>query len=203
VVIGAFAAAVPEAATASAPSAPTSTAVRSVQQQLAALKFLATSQVDGKLGPRTKHAITAFQQWSGLTPDGIAGPQTLAKLRTAAPPTAGKTGPLRRIEIYRAKGVTMLIDHGKVNRVIHSSAGKRGYETPTGSYRIVRRVLMDWSRPYKSWMPYASYFVGGYALHEGAVPTYPASHGCVRLPAGDAADVYRFATVTTAVIVYR
>jgi lipoprotein-anchoring transpeptidase ErfK/SrfK len=52
-------------------------------------------------------------------------------------------------------------------------------------------------------MPYASYFVGGYALHEGAVPTYPASHGCVRLPAGDAADVYRFATVTTAVIVYR
>jgi lipoprotein-anchoring transpeptidase ErfK/SrfK len=51
-------------------------------------------------------------------------------------------------------------------------------------------------------MPYASYFVGGYALHEGAVPTSPASHGCVRLPPGDAAEVYRFATIGTAVLVY-
>lgn len=203
VVIGAFAATVPDAVAATTPAAPASTSVRTVQERLAALKFLPASQIDGKLGPRTKHAISAFQQWSGLTPDGIAGPQTLAKLRAAATPAPGKTGPARRIEIYRTKGITMLIEGGKVNRVIHSSAGKRGYETPTGNYRVVRKVLMDWSRPYKAWMPYASYFIGGYALHEGTVPTYPASHGCVRLPAGDAADVYRFATVGTAVIVYR
>ena len=61
---------------------------------------------------------------------------------------------------------------------------------------------MDESRPYRTWMPYASYFHAGYALHEGAVPTYPASHGCVRLPSWDAADVYRFASVGTTVVVY-
>jgi lipoprotein-anchoring transpeptidase ErfK/SrfK len=181
---------------------PAPTAARDVQKRLAELKFLPLSQVDGRLGPRTRDAITAFQQWHGLAPDGIAGPQTLDKLRTAAAPRQVSNGPARRIEIYRAKGVTLLVDNGSVKRALHSSAGKRGYETPTGSYRVQRKVLKDWSRPYRVWMPYASYFYGGYALHEGTVPTYPASHGCVRLPSWDAADVYRFATVGTTVVVY-
>jgi lipoprotein-anchoring transpeptidase ErfK/SrfK len=176
--------------------------VRDVQQRLAELRFMPTSQVDGRLGPRTRDAITAFQQWHGLTPDGIAGPRTLAKLSTAATPRPASKGPSRRIEVYRGKGITLLIDNGSVTRVIHSSAGKRGFETPAGSYRIVRKVLKDWSRPYRAWMPYASYFHGGYALHEGNVPTYPESHGCVRLTSWDAADAYRFATVGTVVVVY-
>jgi len=191
-----------EPATGASASAQRPDSVRNVQTGLARLKFLPSSQVDGKLGPRTRHAITAFQQWNGLTPDGIAGPQTLAKLRTATVPQAGSRGPSRRIEIHRAKGITLLIDRGKVTRAIHSSAGKRGFETPAGSYRIQRNVLKDWSYPYQTWMPYASYFHRGYALHEGNVPTYLASHGCVRLPPGDASDVYRFATVGTAVQVH-
>jgi lipoprotein-anchoring transpeptidase ErfK/SrfK len=137
-----------------------------------------------------------------LTPDGIAGPRTVAKLRASDVPQPGRNGPARRIEVYRTRGVTLLVDAGKVTRAIHSSAGKPGYSTPTGSYRVVRKVLRDWSYPYKTWMPYASYFLRGYALHEGAVPASPASHGCVRVPPGDAADVYRFATIGTAVVVY-
>ncbi|MGH2884439.1 MAG: L,D-transpeptidase family protein, partial [Solirubrobacteraceae bacterium] len=173
-----------------------------VQARLAELRFMPSSQVDGRLGPRTKDASTALQQWHGLTPDGIAGPRTLATLSTAATPRSASKGPARRIEVYRAKGVTLLIDKGSVTRVIHSSAGKPGFETPAGSYRVVRKVLKDWSRPYRAWMPYASYFHGGYALHAGSVPTYPASHGCVRLSSWDAADTYRFATAGTAVVVY-
>ncbi len=191
-----------ESAAAASASAQRPDSVHNVQEDLARLKFLPSSQIDGKLGPRTQHAITAFQQWSGLTPDGITGPQTLAKLRTASVPQAGNHGPSRRIEIHRAKGITLLIERGKVTRAIHSSAGKRGFETPAGSYRIQRKVIKDWSYPYQAWMPYASYFHRGYALHEGNVPTYLASHGCVRLPPGDASDVYRFATVGTAVQVY-
>jgi lipoprotein-anchoring transpeptidase ErfK/SrfK len=191
-----------EPATAASASAPGPSSVRDVQMGLARLKFLPPSQVDGKLGPRTRHAITAFQQWNGLTPDGIAGPQTLGKLRTATVPRAGNHGSSRRIEVHRAKGVTLLVENGSVKRMIHSSAGKRGFDTPTGAYRIERKVLRDWSRPYQAWMPYASYFHRGYALHEGNVPTHPASHGCVRLPPGDATDVYRFATIGTAVLVY-
>jgi hypothetical protein len=183
-------------------AAPPSMSVRDLQKHLAELKFLPLSQVDGKLGPRTRDAITAFQQWHGLAPDGVAGPQTLGKLRVAAVPRHGTKGPPRRIEIHRSRGVTLLVENGSVKRAIHSSAGKRGQETPMGTYRIQRKVLKDWSRPYKTWMPYASYFHAGYALHEGAVPTYPASHGCVRVPSWDAAEAYGFATVGTTVVVY-
>ncbi len=49
-------------------------------------------------------------------------------------------------------------------------------------------------------MPYASYFVGGFAMHAyPSVPTYPASHGCVRVPPVEAPGVYSFARYGTPV----
>jgi lipoprotein-anchoring transpeptidase ErfK/SrfK len=51
-------------------------------------------------------------------------------------------------------------------------------------------------------MPYASYFRGGIAMHQSPdVPSYPASHGCVRLPSSEAQRVYAFADVGTRVVV--
>jgi hypothetical protein len=42
----------------------------------------------------------------------------------------------------------------------------------------------------------AQYFYGGYALHEfAAVPAYPASHGCVRVPQSESRAVWRFASI--------
>jgi lipoprotein-anchoring transpeptidase ErfK/SrfK len=56
--------------------------------------------------------------------------------------------------------------------------------------------------PYRVWLPYASYFTGGIAFHESPdVPTRPASHGCVRVPAADAPTVYAFATIGMRVVV--
>jgi murein DD-endopeptidase MepM/ murein hydrolase activator NlpD len=43
--------------------------------------------LDGHFGPRTEGAVRRFQVWAGLAPDGVAGPSTLAALRTA-PPTS-------------------------------------------------------------------------------------------------------------------
>jgi len=61
---------------------------------------------------------------------------------------------------------------------------------------------MSWSVPFSSWLPNASYFDGGIAFHEYAdVPPYPASHGCVRVPAPEAKRVYRFAAINRVVIV--
>lgn len=196
------AAAAPTAAATASGSTRTPDSLRDVQQRLAALRFLPPSQVDGTFGPRTKHAITAFQQWHGLTADGIAGPRTKAKLATATVPAHGDRGPSKRIEVYRAKGVTLLIENGELTRAMHSSAGKPGYATPNGTYRVVRKVLTDWSRPYKVWMPYSSYFYRGYAIHGGTVPANPASHGCVRLTTWDAPDAYQFAGIGTGVVVY-
>ncbi|MFA5272139.1 MAG: peptidoglycan-binding domain-containing protein [Candidatus Omnitrophota bacterium] len=40
-----------------------------------------TGSVDGKIGPKTKKAIEAFQQQNGLTVDGKVGPKTWDKLK--------------------------------------------------------------------------------------------------------------------------
>ena len=56
--------------------------------------------------------------------------------------------------------------------------------------------------PYKVWLPWASYFVGGVAFHEYAdVPAVAASHGCVRVPAYDAKWLYDQIPVGTPVTV--
>jgi len=91
---------------------------------------------------------------------------------------------------------------GAVTRTIHVSTGAARTPTTKGSYRVFRKELRSWSVPFRSWLPYASYFNGGIAFHEYAdVPTIPASHGCVRIPAAEAPVVYRFATLGTSVFV--
>ncbi|KJJ83456.1 secreted protein containing Peptidoglycan binding-like domain protein [Candidatus Omnitrophus magneticus] len=53
---------------------------KSVQSALKAAGFY-DGPVDGKLGPKTKEAIKAFQQANGLTADGVIGKRTWAKLK--------------------------------------------------------------------------------------------------------------------------
>jgi lipoprotein-anchoring transpeptidase ErfK/SrfK len=68
---------------------------------------------------------------------------------------------------------------------------------------VFRKELSSYSIPFSVYLPYASYFTGGIALHEYAdVPSYPASHGCVRVPSPEAKMVYRFASLGTPVVVY-
>jgi peptidoglycan hydrolase-like protein with peptidoglycan-binding domain len=60
---------------------------RTVGWDVAQLQFLLAWQgfpsgpLDGRYGPRTRAAVLRFQRWARLTPDGIAGPATLAALR--------------------------------------------------------------------------------------------------------------------------
>ncbi len=58
------------------------TQVTRLQRGLHRLGYL-TGASDGAYGPKTTRALAAFQQHSGLTPDGILGPQTLLALRQA------------------------------------------------------------------------------------------------------------------------
>src|SRR3972149_1373464 len=79
-----------------------------------------------------------------------------------------------------------MIETGEVLRAVHASTGMNGV-TPAGSFEVYVKALLSWSVPFKVWMPYAAYFTGGIATHQSPnVPSYPASHGCVRLPEGEA-----------------
>lgn len=53
--------------------------VRVLQQRLAAFGHY-HGAIDGIFGPQTEQAVREFQASSGLQPDGIAGPRTLARL---------------------------------------------------------------------------------------------------------------------------
>jgi hypothetical protein len=133
----------------------------------------------------------AFQKWQGLARDGDAGPQTTAALATATRPTPRTAGGGRRFEVLLDRQLTLYIENGTVVRTLHVSTGAAGFETPTGRYAVFRKEQNSWSVPYKVWLPWASYFVGGVAFHESPdVPPAPASHGCVRVPRYDAKWLY-------------
>jgi lipoprotein-anchoring transpeptidase ErfK/SrfK len=183
------------------PGTPTDS-TRVLQQRLADLGYLAPDGVDGIDGPATRFAVEAFQKWEGLARDGIAGPQTQARLATASRPTPIQAGTGRRIEVLLDRQLVLLIDRDAVVRTIPVSSGKAGYATPPGSFRVYSKQERSWSVPYKVWLPWASYFNGGIAFHEYPdVPTEPASHGCVRIPSADARYLYEQAPVGTPVVV--
>src|SRR6476659_10714015 len=74
------------------------------------------------------------------------------------------------------------------------STARRGYRTPTGTFRPQSLAVWHRSTIYSgSPMPHAIFFHGGYAIHGSYETSYlgrPASHGCVRLHPSNAAAFY-------------
>lgn len=181
---------------------PSTPDVAGLEQRLADLGYLDPAKADGVSDAATTNAVIAFQKWQRLGRDGVAGPQTLAALQTAVRPTPRATGDAKRVEVLLDRQVALYIENNQVVRTLHISSGQSGFATPTGTYKILRKYPRDWSVPYSVWLPYAQYFVGGVAFHEAAsVPVTPASHGCVRIPNGDAKWLYDRTPVGTQVIV--
>jgi lipoprotein-anchoring transpeptidase ErfK/SrfK len=106
------------------------------------------------------------------------------------------------------------------------STGKPGFSTPPGHYTVISKdidhvstIFGDYvddygnvvrsnidarkdSRPKGTHfdgarMPYAMFFRGGYAMHQGYVPPFAASHGCIRLPKDMARPFFENAPVGT------
>jgi ankyrin repeat protein len=89
----------------------------------------------------------------------------------------------QRARMYDAKGNEIFTT--KV------STGRAGFSTPTGEF-VITDKNRDWtSTLYHASMPYFQRLsCGDFGLHEGNLPGYPASHGCIRLPAGNAAKLF-------------
>ena len=64
------------------------------------------------------------------------------------------------------------------------STGSKGHSTPGGVFSILEKKQTHRSKKYDNApMPYMQRLTWtGIAMHSGALPGYPASHGCVRLP---------------------
>ncbi|KQT31884.1 hypothetical protein ASG29_08330 [Sphingomonas sp. Leaf412] len=72
------------------------------------------------------------------------------------------------------------------------STGKDGNETPVGSFTILQKREVHKSNLYDDApMPYMQRLTwDGVALHAGRDPGFPASHGCIRLPAAFAKRLF-------------
>ena len=72
------------------------------------------------------------------------------------------------------------------------SSGKAGKETPTGVFPILEKRKMHRSNLYDDApMPFMQRLTwDGVALHAGRIPGHPASHGCIRLPAQFARELF-------------
>ena len=78
------------------------------------------------------------------------------------------------------------------------STGKPGHDTPTGIFEILQKKKLHHSNKYEDprtgraapmpWMQRLTW--DGVAMHAGRVRAQPASHGCVRLPAEFAKQLY-------------
>jgi hypothetical protein len=177
--------------------------LRGVQELLAALGFMAPTGVTGQPGDETSVAVLAFQKWSGLPRTGALDARLTSALLRATRPVPLLQRPGKRVEILLGRQVALEVLDNRVERVFHISSGAGG-RTPSGAFRVYRKERMSWSVPFSTWMPWASYFTGGIALHAyPSVPAYPASHGCVRMMARDAPLMYAFATYGTPVDVVR
>ena len=85
----------------------------------------------------------------------------------------------------------------------HVSTAKQGHITPLGQWSILEKRPFYRSKKYDNApMPFMQRIDSyGIALHGGANPGFPASHGCIRLPMKFAQKLYGVTKIGTKVVI--
>jgi lipoprotein-anchoring transpeptidase ErfK/SrfK len=83
------------------------------------------------------------------------------------------------------------------------STGMRGHATPMGVFSVIQKNKWHRSNIYSGApMPYMQRITwSGIAMHAGALPGYPASHGCIRMPMNFATRMWSWTRMGARVIV--
>jgi len=147
----------------------------------------------------------SFSYWDG---EGIHGPP--------------------KIEIHLRKQRAYFYKGDRLVGVSLVSTGREGMDTPTGTFKVQEKDIDHASSLYGDYvdeqgnvvranvdsrvdpkppgtrfkgtpMPYFMRVHNAIGMHEGYLPGYPASHGCIRLPGGLATEFYHHAEVGTPV----
>lgn len=120
--------------------------------------------------------------------------QTVAMLKAGQfiwAPQAAPDGPMLLIVNLKTQRA-VLFRNGVPIGATTVSTGRKGRETPTGVFTVLQKQVEHYSSKYDNApMPYMQRLTWqGVALHAGKLPGYPASHGCIRMPAGFAKLMY-------------
>lgn len=167
-------------------------AVLELEKRLDALHY-DVGAVDGVFDSNTTNGVMAFQKVNGLGRTGRATDEVLMRSVTSGPPAPlVPGGGATRVEVDIARQVLFLYQGGALYKILTVSTGNGARfcvsgrcthaVTPGGSFRVTRRVT-GWDSGPLGRLHNPLYFNGGIAIHGApSVPSYPASHGCVRIP---------------------
>lgn len=155
-----------------------------IEQRLTELTYR-PGPIDGVFDERTRQAVIAFQKWEVLSRQGTVGPETWARLLTAGVPGPRLNGSGVWIEVNLAKQVFLYVQNGAVTRTLPTSTGT-SFTYRSTPYTVERKAIPDGPRYRALYLnPGSVLAIHGYPY----VPTYPASHGCVRLTKWDMDDL--------------
>jgi hypothetical protein len=173
--------------------------VRLLQAELNALHYAVP--LTGIFEGGTELALIAYRKVTGQELVPYAGRQPFRLLERGAGsfhvryPRDG-----RHVEADLTRQVLAEIEPGGHVRDIYTiSSGKPSTPTVVGHFQVYAKTPGVNSEG----MVDSNYFIAGYAIHGyPEVPTYAASHGCLRVPIPDAAAVYGWVRLGTSVDVY-
>ena len=188
--------------------------VRALQRRLRALHY-DVGAITGTYNFDTQHAVTAFEKVQRMARDGVVGASVLSRL--GAPRTPRLRHPVSgaAVEIDLTRQVLYYAVNGRIVRILDTSTGGGYYYTgsdgttqraitPTGHFSI-RYKINKWVTSKLGVLYRPAYFNNsGYAIHgEPLVPSYPVSHGCVRITVPAMDRMYDNLTYGMSVWIYR
>jgi L,D-transpeptidase-like protein len=172
--------------------------VELLERRLVELHYRLAGATDGEFDFRTADGVVAFHKVQRMA---RVFSVSAATWRALADPLVARARYDWRgfhFEVDQTRQVLLTVEDGEVTNILHVSTGAGG-ATRDGSFRVFRKIAgFSGHRLY-----YPSYFDGLRALHGWTeVPTYAASHGCVRIPYWNAIWVYELARYGTRVAIY-
>ena len=142
----------------------------------------------------------AFRKVNGMERDLQRRPDDLQDARRGQGRVhAAVRPPGKHVEVDISKQVMALVNDGEVQYVFHVSTGAPATPSDQGTFTFYRK-----DPGYNSLgMYYSVYYNRGEATHGYAsVPTYNASHGCIRNPIPDSVFIYNWIDLGDKMYVY-
>ena len=159
-------------------------------------------------------AEAAIYYWQDSAPAAVAEPAPKASARHTKTHRLGEKksavvekeskpqGPLI-ISISIAQQKLRVYDANGLYAESPVSTGMPGHPTPMGVFSVIQKQKFHRSNIYSGApMPFMQRITwSGVAMHAGVLPGYPASHGCIRMPAAFAVKMYNWTRMSARVIV--
>jgi lipoprotein-anchoring transpeptidase ErfK/SrfK len=188
--------------------------VTALQRRLAALHYDVGS-ITGTYNFDTQHAVTAFEKVQRMSRDGVVSTAVWKALQSPRLPHLRHPMRGSAVEVDLTRQVLYYAVNGSIRRILDASTGGGYYYTgsdgttqraitPTGHFSV-RYKVNHWVTAKLGVLYRPAYFNNsGYAIHgEPEVPSYPASHGCVRITVPAMDRFYSKLAVGTSVWIYR